>query len=238
MKTQKCSGIFWTEPCYLNISHSLGTTTVSLFSNFQPDIGHLPGSWRNGGGGDRTRVYFKRLCIPEAEQKWRVKPTWCPLPLILYNTPGGAETIDTNTHGPTDCKLSTIIHGSTSDKWTDTDGYHPHSLLPQLLTSLGSQDGNCPTISKPGCVPGHFLHGSHHSGCPSHKEPPATCGCLWAGCSAPTPAVSLITLNTQNSAAAAQAASKRTLLLIKNLLLKCIKLCNANNPLEIICPSS
>lgn len=31
MQTQKFSGIFWTELCYLNSSHSLVTTTTSLF---------------------------------------------------------------------------------------------------------------------------------------------------------------------------------------------------------------
>lgn len=50
VQTQECSGIFWPEPCYLNISPSLGKTTASLFSDFQPDIRHLPVSWRKGGG--------------------------------------------------------------------------------------------------------------------------------------------------------------------------------------------
>ena len=151
--------------------------------------------------------------------------------------PGDAETTDTNTHGPTDCKLSTIIRGSTSDKWTDADGYHPLSTSP-AAHQPGQPRWELSHHLWAWCAPGRFPHGLHHSGCRSHKEPPPTCDCLWAGCSAPTPAVSLITLNTQNSAAAAQAASKRTLLLIKNLLLKSIKLCNANNPLEIICSSS
>lgn len=173
----------------------------------------------------------------EAEQNWWLKPVWCPLPKIFSSVPGDVETTDTNTHGSTDCKLSTIVCGSTSDKRTDADGYHPLFASP-AAHQPGSQDGNCPTTSEPGCGPGCFPCGSHHSGCLSHEEPPPTCDCLCAGCSAPTPAVSLITLNTQHSAAAAPADSKRTLLLIKNLLLKIIKLCNANNPLEIICSSS
>lgn len=59
VQTQKCSGIFLSEPCYLNISHSLETTTALLLSSFQPDIRHLPGSWRNGGGKRYCKGIFQ-----------------------------------------------------------------------------------------------------------------------------------------------------------------------------------
>lgn len=73
------------------------------------------------------------------------------------NVPGDAETTDTNTHHThslTNYKLSTIVCGRTSEL---TQMATTHSPLLQLLTSLGSQDGNCPTTSMLGCVPECFL---------------------------------------------------------------------------------
>lgn len=146
--------------------------------------------------------------------------------------PGDAAATDTNPHGPAGCKRSAAACGSTGDERAGADGCHPQPSTP-AAHQPESRAGKCPTGPEPA-----FPHGSHHSGRPSREEPPPTCEHLGAGCSAPAPAVALITLNTRNSAAAAQAASKRTLLLIKNLLLKSIKLCNANNPLEMICSGS
>lgn len=206
------------------------------FTSQQFPARHLPVSQRKGGRKIPQGAYFKKTEHGSSKNR-RLKAAWCPLSNTFFLVPGDAATTDTNPHDPAGCKPSATICGNTSDERAAADGCHPHPSAPAAHQPV-SRAGNCPTAPEPGRALVHFPHSSHHSRQPSREESPPTCGCLGAGCSAPTPAVALITLNTWNSAAAAQAASKRTLLLIKNLLLKSIKLCNANNPLEIICSSS
>lgn len=95
------------------------SSQASLFSISQLNV--CLHHTEKGEERDTTRGIFQKVYASRSKIKLEAKTCLLPsskdaLPDALSNVPGDAETTDTNTHSPADCKLSTIVCGSTSDK--------------------------------------------------------------------------------------------------------------------------